>query len=88
MSTANIPSSPLINNFNELPNVDDVIAKLHADNLYKPFEEDLKKLFESKSVPINDSLISIFRSIYDVGIAAGRKIEQFEQERKKKESKL
>lgn len=88
MQTANsgiAPASPTpADPFKGLVGVDEMYAKLHADNFYKPFEENMKKLFEGKTLLNGDSLLSVFRSIYDVGAAAGRKIEQLEQDRKEK----
>jgi hypothetical protein len=86
MPTANIaptsetPADP----FKGFVGVDEMFVKLHADNFYRPFEENMKKLFEGKTLLNGDSLLSVFRSVYDVGVAAGRKIEQLEQDRKEK----
>lgn len=89
MPTANIvptsqaPADP----FKGLVGVDEMFVKLHADNFYRPFEENMKKLFEGKTLLNGDSLLSVLRSVYDVGVSAGRRIEQLEQERNKRKEK-
>lgn len=79
------PAEPTKENpFAGLTGVDEMFAHVLAEHYYKPFEDTAKQLFANLKVLPTDQIQSLMKSIFNLGVSAGRAIEKREIERNKK----
>ncbi len=70
--------------FNGLLGVDEMFRHVHAENFYKPFGEKMKEMFGDKKFPNGESILSVLKSVYDLGVQAGIATQKLEEQRIKK----
>lgn len=88
MSTANemnAPPQPTKENpFAGLSGVDEMFANVLAEQYYRPFEETAKELFSNLHGLKGEQIQSLMKSIFNLGVSAGRAIEKAEVKRNAK----
>ena len=67
--------------FAGLAGVDEMFQHVHSENFYKPFGDKMKEMFGDKKLPSGESIVSVLKTVYDLGVQAGIATQKLEEER-------